>query len=130
MVVRVDATQLGELAVSLRGAGDRLQAEVGGIFDDAGQQLRDEAKRLIRSQIRGVYLPHYPDAITDETRSAAGGVETEVGPESGRLQGGMGPGVEYGSARTGPLPHLIPALERIAPEVERRLADAAATEAL
>lgn len=34
-----------------------------------------------------------------------------VGPESGRPQGGMGPGVELGSVNAPPIPHLFDAFD-------------------
>jgi hypothetical protein len=52
----------------------------------------------------GAHGRHYPNSITYSTRIGAGWVEAEIGPESGRTQGGMGRGFEYGS-RNQP-PHL------------------------
>lgn len=51
----------------------------------------------------GEHGKHYPGTITSETRLSLG-IHVETGPESGRKQGGMGPGFEFGS-RNQP-PHL------------------------
>ena len=52
-----------------------------------------------------------PRSITSETERAAGRVSMIVGPDSGMLQGGMGPGVEFGSVNAPPHPHLFEAFE-------------------
>ena len=51
-------------------------------------------------------------------------VEAEVGPEVDKLQGGMGRGVEFGSAKTAPIAHLFPALDAEIPRYEQQLARA------
>ena len=78
-----------------------------------------------------MYLPHYPSTITHEmTRTVGGALDVEFGPESSRTQGGMGPGVEFGSANTGPRPHLFPAADDVVPQLARELAAAAGEAAL
>lgn len=125
MTYTVDATALAELAGDLVAGVDQVDTEAEQIVERGALNVRRDARRRIREQITGTYLPHYPQAITYDTESDTGGVEALIGPEVDRLQGGMGAGVEYGSARTGPLPHLLPAFEEELPRTLRHLADAA-----
>lgn len=124
MVFRVDASDVDALASDLSAAPDRLRGQVGQIVERGAFNVRRGAQRLIRGQITGRYLPHYPRAITYDIERAADVVAAEIGPESGMPQGGMGPGVEFGSANAPPLPHLIPAYEAELPRFYRFLAQA------
>lgn len=48
----------------------------------------------------GSHLPHLPAAITVEPKVSLGSIGVQVGPESGKLQGRLGKGDEYGSVNT------------------------------
>lgn len=86
--------------------------------DDFADDWSDNARAT-----SGAHGVHYPDSITAEMKMALGGVAAEIGPETGRKQGSMGRGFEYGS-RNQP-PHLDGA--RALPAAEARLARGADT---
>lgn len=111
MSYTIDDSELQQFQADLVTAVDRITPEVERITERGALNIRRDARQAIRGQITGTYLPHYPNAITYEMNSELGAVEAEIGPEVDRLQGGMGPGVEFGSAHTAPLPHLLPAHE-------------------
>lgn len=81
-------------------------AVASGLYDayrGAGEGFRDDWQSNARAT-SGAHGVHYPDSITTEMRFAGLGIEVETGPESGRKQGRMGRGFEFGS-RNQP-PHL------------------------
>lgn len=106
---------------------ERAPAKVAsGLFDayrGAGEGFRDDWQRNARAT-SGAHGKWYPDSITTEMKFAGFGIEVETGPESGRKQGSMGRGFEYGS-RNQP-PHLdgLLAMPLAAVRLDR-LADAA-----
>lgn len=123
MGVQFDRREVDALEQTLSSAGARLIEPLGTVIREGAQAIARDARSLIEGQIRGVFLPHYPKAITSEM---TGPLQAEIGPESGRLQGGMGPGVEFGSAKHGPLPHMMPAADRQIPQVADQAGAAAA----
>lgn len=50
----------------------------------------------------GKHGRRYPASIGAETRIAFAGATVDVGPDSSKPQGGMGPGFEYGSVNSPP----------------------------
>ena len=102
------------------------RAVASGLFDayrGAGEGFRDDWQHNARAT-SGEHGKHYPDSITTEMRFAGFGIEVETGPESGRKQGRMGRGFEFGS-RNQP-PHLDGLLAiPLAEKRLDRLADAA-----
>lgn len=125
--VKFDVTELADLAEDLRGAGQRFSDQVPRILKRGANNIKKDAKARLGSQISGVYLPHYPRAITYDITTAHQGsrVTAEIGPETDKLQGGMGPGVEFGSANHAPIPHLTPAFEAEVPKTQAQLQAAA-----
>lgn len=65
----------------------------------SGQVLRDTWASNVAAT-GGSHLPHLPSAITVEQKISLGSVGVEVGPETGRKQGALGKGDEYGSVNT------------------------------
>lgn len=108
---RVHITGVHETAADLQLMAGRVADAVEDALDRGGQWVTFQARDRLRGQIRGVYLKHYPRSITSETERSPGKVSMIVGPESGKPQGGMGPGVEFGSANTRPIPHLFDAFD-------------------
>src|SRR5690554_2368114 len=98
MALHADAGEVAAFADELTAAPDRLSSQVEQIVNRGALNVRRDAQRLIRGQITGTYLPHYPRSITYDVERAGDTVEAEIGPETARLQGGMGPGVEFGSS--------------------------------
>src|SRR5690554_467122 len=124
MALHADAGEVAAFADELTAAPDRLSSQMKQIVNRGALNIRRDAQRLIRGQITGTYLPHYPRAITYDIERAGDKVEAEIGPESDMPQGGMGPGVEFGSANAPPFPHLIPAYEAELPRFYQFLAEA------
>lgn len=119
--MRVDASELAQLERDLETSVERLKPEVDRVTERGALNIRRDARRMIRDQISGTYLPHYPRSITYDMVESADYAEAEVGPESAKPQGGMGPGVEYGSVHTDPLPHMQPAYVKELPRYLRHL---------
>lgn len=111
MRVHVDLVGVTETADDLASMAQRVWDPLEDALERGGRWVTYEARDRLRAQIRGRYLPHYPRSITSETERSQGAVTMIVGPESDRLQGGMGPGVEFGSVNTGPRPHLFDAFD-------------------
>jgi hypothetical protein len=105
--VSVQLINILETATFLDELGERLVDGVEDALEAGGKRVVYQARDLLRGQgVEGVFLPHYFRALTSETDRYSTHVDLVVGPESGKPQGGMGPGVEYGSINTGPKPHL------------------------
>ena len=103
----VELINILETAVWLDDLGEALIDGVEDELDAGGKRVVYQARDLLRAQgVTGTYLPHYPKAITSEVDRYSTHLDLIVGPESEKPQGGMGPGVEYGSVNTGPKPHL------------------------
>lgn len=112
MDVRVELVNVRETARDLHLLGQDVFDEAEDAAERGGKWVTFQARDLLRGQIgRSGHLPHYPRSITSEVERSAGMVSMIVGPESGRPQGGMGPGVEFGSVNTGPKPHLFRAFD-------------------
>lgn len=124
----IDTRDVEAFAARLRGAPDRLAAEAKRVTSRGALNIKVEAQRRVRDATSGpgrTHLPHYPRAITYNVRTGRDWVRADIGPETARLQGGMGRGVEFGSRRTPPIPHLFPALDGEEPAYVRYLLDAA-----
>ena len=75
------------------------------------------ARRLSSGHPRWV---HYPRTITYDVTQVADRVEAEIGPDKSlKGQAPYGAIVEFGTPRTAPIPHLAPALEQNADDLER-----------
>lgn len=73
--------------------------------------IKKNAQRIIRGASHRGYLPHYPRSIGYTVKASGTVVSSEIGPESAKLQGGLGRLLEYGSRNNAPIPHLNPALD-------------------
>lgn len=107
------ADDFGKAAAEIgRAVFDTLSSEGEAFAED----WADNAK-----QTAGVHGKHYPKSITSEAKLAFG-VTVEVGPETGKKQGSMGPGFELGSRNQAPhldgLRALGPASDRAARAVD------------
>lgn len=75
-----------------------------GLFDayrGAGEGFRDDWQSNARAT-SGAHGVHYPDSISTEMKFAGFSIETETGPETGKPQGSMGRGFEFGSQNQPP----------------------------
>lgn len=122
MTVIVDFSQLTLLATRMAAAPSRLATLGPRVVREGIESGRDEAQAQIRAQIRGVYLPHYPDSITAKMTSPLSG---EFGPDSALPQGDFGRGVEYGSSNAPPLAHMGPAADALEQAIPNEMLDVA-----
>src|SRR5690606_40015477 len=97
----IDTRDVAAFAARLRGAPDRLAAEAKRVTSRGALNVKTEAQRRVRDATSGpgrTHLPHYPRAITYDVRTGRDWVRADIGPETARLQGGMGRGVEFGKS--------------------------------
>jgi hypothetical protein len=109
--VGAKVTGLEELSDDLRKAVEDAIPAAKKIAGKGSLNVKKEAQRIIKAYGHRGYLPHYPRAITYEVKASGAIVSSEIGPESERLQGGLGPLIENGSVNNSPIPHLSPALD-------------------
>lgn len=85
-----------------------------------------KVQQSARDRVRGhKYLPHYPASITYDVRGGPLLIEGEIGPDKGRRQGPLGNIIEFGTPNNAPIPHLGPALEENADDLQRGMEIAA-----
>lgn len=111
MQVRVETTGVEKTAADIRRMAVDVLDGVADAFTRGGQWVTYEARDILRGQITQTYLPHYGRSISSEVNVSPSRISMIVGPESRRLQGGMGPGVEFGSRNAPPTPHLFDAFD-------------------
>lgn len=111
MQMRVHVVGVSETAAALLRQGDLVEDAVEDALERGGKWTRYQARDLLRTQIDEIYLKHYARSITSEVERSPGMVSMIVGPQTSYRQGGMGPGVEFGSVNTGPRPHLFQAFD-------------------
>jgi hypothetical protein len=113
---------LKELAADLGKAAETVVEHGKRIVGQGCNNIKRDAQRIIRANSHRGYLPHYPRSITYDVTASGDTVRGEVGPDRARLQGGLGPLLEYGSVNNAPIPHLSPALDAEAPRFARYVA--------
>jgi hypothetical protein len=95
-----DVSQLLRLEKDLGKVAPSAVKAVQAAVTEGGEQLREEWAGNVRAT-GGSHLPWLPDAITAEpTLTGFGQLGVVVGPETGRKQGALGKGDEYGSVNT------------------------------
>lgn len=109
---------LNRLIVDLSRAGALAGLRVAKVVEQAGIEVRDEARRFAPK----TGLPHYGEKITHELTVTAGSVTVEVGPEKGG-QGSLGHILERGTADAPPQAHLLPAHDRAVPGFVKGISD-------
>jgi hypothetical protein len=109
---------MGAKATGLEGLSDDLRRAVENAIPAAkkiagkgSMNVKKEAQRIIKAASHRGYLPHYPKSITYKVSASGAVVSSEIGPDSARLQGGLGRLLENGSVNNSPIPHLNPALD-------------------
>lgn len=110
-MLRIEVIGVREVSRDLDTLSRTVLDPVQDALDRGGDWVKFQARDVLRGQIRERYLKHYPRSISSETERSGMRVSMIVGPESGKLQGGMGLGVEFGSVNTGPKPHLFQAFD-------------------
>jgi hypothetical protein len=122
--VRVTVTGAIEVADHFDEAAARFDPEAEKVVGKGSNNVKKDAQRIIRGASHRGYLPHYPYSITYDVTSGEV-IAGEIGPDSGRLQGGLGRLLENGSQNNAPIPHLAPALDLEAPKFEKAAGDLA-----
>lgn len=121
MRITVDTSDLRELVDAYTQLPDNAAGELPAVLERGALNVKRDTVRILDASITRTYLPHYPSAISYDVDEGAGWMEAEIGPDADMLQGGMGRGVEYGSARGRPIPHLIPAWEQEIPRFDKQV---------
>lgn len=94
------ADEVFALARDFAVSGKQIASALYDTFKEEGEHFAADWRDNAR-ETSGEHGKHYPESITSETRLSLG-ILVETGPESGRKQGGMGPGFEYGSVNQPP----------------------------
>lgn len=103
-----DTSELRAYAQQWEFAVEHAEPALSKVVERGALNVKRTAVANVRSWSTGTYLKHYPKAISYDMLSP---LEAEVGPDSAKMQGGMGRGVEFGSAHTAPKPHMFPAAD-------------------
>lgn len=117
-MANVDASDVYRYANQLEHAVTNLEPEFEKITERGALNVKNESRRLLRLYFRRKYLKHYYRSISYDMD---GPLAAEIGPDESMPQGGMGPGVEFGSKNTPPAPHMFPALDKEDPEYRARI---------
>ena len=114
-----DVSELLQYANQVAHSVDNSVKDLSKVVERGAFNIKTGAIRNVRASSTGTYLPHYPKSISYDMLDP---LEAEIGPDSSKLQGGMGRGVEFGSSDTPPIPHMFPALEQEQPRFEKQIA--------
>jgi hypothetical protein len=104
-------TGLDGLSADLRHAIEHAIPAAKKIAGKGALNVKKEAQRIIRERSKFGYLKHYPKAISYDVDARGSIVTAVIGPETEKLQGGLGKLIENGSVNNAPIPHLSPALD-------------------
>jgi hypothetical protein len=123
MNVSFDSPELESLFSDFVAAPAKLRVAVRAVVVKGAVNVKADARaRFVEQQgssrLRG-YLPRYASSITfDVAEVGSDEVSAEIGPTvSAGNQGAFGPGIEFGSVRHAPMPHLMPALDAEEPKL-------------
>lgn len=125
MNLNFDSPDLESLHQDLLDVATTIGPAVRAVVSKGALNIKTDAKQRFTDQRVGNYLPRYARSISYDLDSTGDLIEAVIGPESDKPQGGMGAAIEYGSARTPPLPHLNPALDAEDPKAVDAIGDAA-----
>lgn len=114
-MAKVDVSEVLQYASQLDHVVTNLEPEFERITERGAVNVKNESRRLLRLYFRRKYLKHYYRAIGYDMD---GPLAAEIGPDKDLPQGGMGPGVEFGSKNTAPAPHMFPALAKEEPRYQ------------
>lgn len=117
------ANEIMALARDFATASGEVQRALVSVAEDVGDETAEKWAENVRGWTRGIYAKHYPNAITAKTVFSLSGFDIEVGPESGRPQGSMGRGFEFGSQNSAANPDGLAAQKSMEPHLERKAAD-------
>lgn len=107
---------LDQVMRMLQSSPGRLQRGVNSAVNISSRKTRDTARTLIAGH---AHLPAYPFSITYDVTVGPDGAEGEIGPDKALPQGPLGNITEFGTRNNAPLPHLGPAVEGNADDLQR-----------
>jgi hypothetical protein len=108
-------TGIADVRALLQASPAKLDRNVQKAVAVTARKIQLDARRTVG---RGPYTPAYASSITYDVTPSAEGAEAEIGPDKGLPQGALGNLIEFGSRNNAPMPHLAPALERNAADLE------------
>lgn len=116
----IDASEVVALARTLTASNLIVTVGSVAVLKKGALNIKKDAKKRASGHR---HAPAYPSSIVFEgpTVLLGGAVEAEIGPDTDRPQWGLGDILEFGTPRTAPHPHLMPALQAELPNVERYL---------
>lgn len=120
MTVRVDASELDQLAAELVALGPEVQQKIKAVVVRGALNIQRDARDLAPQSDR---LRGYPHSITFDLDDD--GLAADIGPDKDRAQGPLGNILEYGTSTVAPKPHLGPALDNEVPQFEEWVAKVA-----
>ncbi len=109
MTITVDG--LTELQAVFREAPQKLQTAAKRNVSKTALEVKKGAQARVSAGLSATksHLPHYARSIDYDL--VAGGLSAVVGPNPSKIQGAFGRGVEFGSSRAGPIPHMLPSAD-------------------
>lgn len=125
----VEVQGVRELQDAFRTLGKDIQKVARGVVRKAAVNVKAAAQQRIRGQLRDAsprgklkrgFLPHYAASIDFDMDGRTAAV---IGPNIEKKQGKFGRGVEFGSARTPPMPHMLPAADAEEPRFFQAMGD-------
>jgi hypothetical protein len=100
-MLEFDTRALRDLATDIGKIGPATVAGIVGAVTTGGTAL-EKAWRANATATAGKHGKLYPGSISKDIHVGLGNIYAEVGPDSGKPQGGMGRGFEYGSVNQPP----------------------------
>lgn len=123
-MINFDARELAALSVALPKMGATVQKATTKVFEEAAAALTEKWRENAKES-SGKHGRLYPLSITWEQKVSTS-LDFEVGPESAKPQGGMGPGFEFGSTHQPPHLDGQRAADGVVPPLEARFLGVAA----
>lgn len=111
-----DVSELLQYASQVASTVDHITPQLSKVVERGALNVKRGAVRIFDSYSNRAHLKHYPRSMSYDMINP---LEAEIGPDKSMPQGGMGTGVEFGSVHTKPMPHLGPALDMEAPQVQK-----------
>jgi hypothetical protein len=90
-----------EVAAGLEALPGELTQDLFKVLDDSAARLQRDWRANARRTARR-HGKHYPSSITHDVYQGEGAIWADTGPDSAKLQGGMGRGFEYGGSNSPP----------------------------
>jgi HK97 gp10 family phage protein len=105
----LDTSEIDPVIADLKSIRQRLKPEMRQATSASAMRIRNRARANWKQLSSGRTTGNYPKTITlTVTESNAATVTAEIGPEKGK-QGSFGHIFEFGTSKSPPHPHLVPA---------------------